>query len=48
MRKPDSAEGAVPLTAGVDTRYRDASVRPQDDLYRHLNGKWLDLSLIHI
>jgi len=28
--------------SGVDTEYVDAAVRPQDDLYRHLNGKWLD------
>ena len=31
-----------PLESGVETRYIDADVRPQDDLYRHLNGKWLD------
>jgi predicted metalloendopeptidase len=30
------------LASGVDTEYVDAAVRPQDDLYRHLNGKWLD------
>ncbi len=34
------ASGA-PLS-GVDLQYVDQSVRPQDDLYRHLNGKWLD------
>jgi predicted metalloendopeptidase len=44
---PDSAapaaapRAAVPQS-GVDTRYVDDHVRPQDDLYRHLNGKWLD------
>ena len=32
---------AAPLS-GVDTRYVDPAVRPQDDIYRHLNGKWLD------
>ncbi|MGA9025900.1 MAG: hypothetical protein WB440_07580, partial [Steroidobacteraceae bacterium] len=32
----------VVLLSGVDTRYVDVSVRPQDDIYRHLNGKWLD------
>jgi putative endopeptidase len=31
----------APLS-GVDLQYVDQSVRPQDDLYRHLNGKWLD------
>jgi predicted metalloendopeptidase len=30
------------LASGVDTEYVDAAVRPADDLYRHLNGKWLD------
>src|SRR6185436_411799 len=24
----------------------DASVRPQDDLYRYVNGKWLDTTVI--
>lgn len=28
--------------SGVDMQYVDESVRPQDDIYRHLNGKWLD------
>jgi predicted metalloendopeptidase len=28
--------------SGVDVQYVDESVRPQDDIYRHLNGKWLD------
>jgi len=28
--------------SGVEMRYIDDAVRPQDDLYRHLNGKWLD------
>ena len=32
----------APLTSGIDRSYIDAAVRPQDDLYRHLNGKWLD------
>jgi putative endopeptidase len=30
------------MLSGVDLQYVDKSVRPQDDLYRHLNGKWLD------
>src|SRR5260221_9627049 len=30
------------LQSGVDLQYVDHSVRPQDDLYRYLNGKWLD------
>src|ERR1700688_1284511 len=32
----------TPLQSGVDLKYVDRSVRPQDDLYRYLNGKWLD------
>jgi putative endopeptidase len=35
------AAAATPLS-GVDMQYVDRSVRPQDDLYRYLNGKWLD------
>ena len=29
------------LAAGLDFSRQDASVRPQDDLYRHFNGGWL-------
>jgi putative endopeptidase len=29
------------LASGVDMQYVDRSVRPQDNLYRYLNGKWL-------
>jgi len=32
--------------AKVDTQYFDMTVRPQDDLYRHVNGKWLDTTEI--
>lgn len=27
--------------AGIDLSELDASVRPQDDLFRHMNGKWI-------
>jgi len=41
-----ATQGSVPappaLDSGVDMQYVDKTVRPQDDLYRHLNGKWLD------
>lgn len=30
------------LTSGIDTDDLDAGVRPQDDLYRHVNGRWID------
>jgi len=36
------ATRSVAPASGIDLRYVDDSVRPQDDLYRHLNGKWLD------
>ncbi len=39
---PDPEAHAPKLSSGIDTRYEDPSVRPQDDLYRYLNGKWLD------
>ena len=29
------------LTSGIDIASLDPLVRPQDDLFRHYNGKWL-------
>ncbi len=29
------------LTSGIDTASLDQLVRPQDDLFRHYNGKWV-------
>ena len=29
------------LTAGIHTDELDPTIRPQDDLYRHVNGKWI-------
>lgn len=29
------------LVSGIDKTHFDHSVRPQDDLFRHVNGKWL-------
>jgi predicted metalloendopeptidase len=38
-----SALTPVPtLVSGLQSQYFDKAVRPQDDLYRHINGKWLD------
>jgi len=37
-----AAQARTNLASGVDTQYMDRSVRPQDDIYRYLNGKWLD------
>src|SRR5690606_20799025 len=30
------------LTSGIRTDEFDPSIRPQDDLYRHVNGKWIE------
>jgi putative endopeptidase len=40
-RQAGAAE-APALASGIDLQYVDSSVRPQDDPYRYLNGKWLD------
>ncbi|MBL4661297.1 MAG: peptidase M13 [Alcanivoracaceae bacterium] len=34
-------ETIVELSSGIDLQYVDESVRPQDDFYRYVNGKWL-------
>jgi putative endopeptidase len=37
-----SAPGPHPAPhSGIDLQYVDTSVRPQDDVYQYLNGKWL-------
>ncbi|MEN5073055.1 M13-type metalloendopeptidase [Isoptericola cucumis] len=33
---------ATGLRSGIDLSALDQAVRPQDDLYRHVNGRWLD------
>jgi putative endopeptidase len=43
---PSSASAQHPaqqpaLHSGIDLQYVDSSVRPQDDTYEYLNGKWL-------
>jgi putative endopeptidase len=35
-----------PLVSGLDASLFDQSVRPQDDLYRYINGRWLDAAQI--
>lgn len=35
------AKPAPPLRSGIETSSFDASIRPQDDFYRHVNGGWL-------
>jgi putative endopeptidase len=36
-----AAEPPTDLKSGLDKAYIDPKVRPQDDLFRHINGKWL-------
>jgi predicted metalloendopeptidase len=35
-----------PLKSGIDPAAFDTSVRPQDDLFRYVNGKWLETTAI--
>ena len=40
--QPAPVQASVPTRAlGVDTKYFDTSVRPQDDFFRYVNGTWL-------
>jgi predicted metalloendopeptidase len=39
--KNTAARKGHTLSTGVATEYIDASVRPQDDFYDYLNGKWM-------
>ena len=34
------------MASGIDLSERNADVRPQDDLFRHVNGAWLDRAAI--
>ncbi len=34
------------MKSGIATEYIKGSIRPQDDLFRHVNGKWLDEAVI--
>ncbi len=38
---PATATAPAGVISGIDTQYIDTSVRPQDDFFTHLNGKWL-------
>ena len=38
----DEMEAMSALTSGIDISSLNPLVRPQDDLFRHYNGKWLD------
>ena len=39
---PTGAAQAQTLALGIDTLAMDREVRPQDDLFRYVNGRWLD------
>jgi putative endopeptidase len=41
FRPAESIADDVPPTSGIDQTYFDKSVRPQDDLFRAVNGRWL-------
>ena len=36
-----AAEPAAAPGSGIETKYIEAGVRPQDDFYRYLNGEWI-------
>ena len=38
---PPSADATPTPLSGIEIQYFDGSVRPQDDFYKHINGKWL-------
>src|SRR5262245_54780950 len=38
---PPPTTAPKPLSSGVDTAGFDKAVRPQDDLYKFVNGRWL-------
>nr|WP_297425432.1 M13 family metallopeptidase [uncultured Actinotalea sp.] len=43
MTSPATPPPSAPTTrSGIDLAALDPAVRPQDDLYRHVNGRWLD------
>src|SRR5579864_117537 len=45
-QSPPASSSALALTSGIDMQYVDGSVRAQDDLYTHVNGKWLETAVI--
>ena len=34
-------DGGVTINSGIDLSYVDSAARPQDDLFGHVNGRWL-------
>ncbi len=39
---PQASASASELVSGIDTSVFDTSVRPQDNFYQYVNGKWLE------
>lgn len=37
-----STQGPTATVSGIDVTALDPAIRPQDDLFRHVNGRWLD------
>ncbi|WGD37400.1 M13-type metalloendopeptidase [Lysinibacter sp. HNR] len=46
MTQDTSPTHEAALPSGITLTELDASVRPQDDLFRHVNGKWIDRTQI--
>ena len=42
LTRADTAPAPPGALSGIASQYFDPSVRPQDDFYRYVNGKWLD------
>ena len=45
-QQPASSAPTDSLGLGIDLQNLDASVRPQDDFYRYVNGGWVDRTTI--
>jgi endothelin-converting enzyme (EC 3.4.24.71). Metallo peptidase. MEROPS family M13 len=42
-----AAKGSTaPLVSGIDQQYIDPQIKPQQDFYRHVNGRWLAHAVI--
>ena len=38
--------GLLQMKSGIELSHLKTSIRPQDDLYRHMNGAWIDSAVI--
>src|SRR5690625_2105865 len=41
MTSTDSSQTTAHTRSGIDTSALDPATRPQDDLFRHVNGRWI-------